>query len=387
MSDESQQLGGEVVAHCRALGFALAGVSDARATEHEAEFRDWLAAGKHGSMSWLARNVEERMDPTRLLPGVKSVVMVGDVYASGSDTSPHSSGVTGRIARYARGEDYHEVIKKRLHALCDGLRERYPAAQFRAFVDTAPVLEREHAVLAELGWIGKHTLLIHPDLGSWMLLGGVLTTLELLPPESQRPITDHCGTCTRCIDACPTKAITPYSVDARRCISYLTIERRETIPEEFHEPIGAWLFGCDICQEVCPHNRERQWGVGSREWGEAKSTNRDRQGAGPINPAYTPRHSSFDLLEVLGWTEEDRRTALARSAMKRAKLDMWKRNALIVAGNALRAAGATACAERQVVPLASTALRHRIEKIARDEAESEMVRNTARAVLKSRRAD
>lgn len=317
---------------CRELGFALAGICEARPTDRRDELVAWLDEGKHGSMSWLANNVDERADASRLLDGARSIIMVADLYALGPDTAPLPPG-HGRIARYARGEDYHGVIKKRLHALCDGLRAAHPGAEFRAFVDTAPVLEREHALRAGLGWIGKHTLLINPALGSWMLLGGILTTLDLAPPVIQRAIEDHCGTCTRCIDACPTKAITPYGVDARRCISYLTIEHREAIPEEFHTAIGDNLFGCDICQEVCPHNREREWGVGSGEWGKTGSTNRECEGGAGIHPAYAPRHNSLNLLEVLGWTEEDRRAALARSSMKRAKLDMWKRNALIVAGN------------------------------------------------------
>ncbi|MBL8745323.1 MAG: tRNA epoxyqueuosine(34) reductase QueG [Phycisphaerae bacterium] len=364
MSEGFSELGREVVSLCHGMGFACAGISAARATDHREALLAWFRAGKHGSMEWLARHAEARMDPSLVLAGAKSVIMVGDVYARGQGapvSAQRSTGAAerGRIARYARGDDYHDVVKKRLHSLCDLLRGRFPQAEFRAFVDTAPVLEREHAVRAGLGWIGKHTLVIHPQLGSWMVLGGILTTLDLSPPAEQRVVPDHCGTCTRCIDACPTRAITPYEVDARRCISYLTIERREAIPEEFHAAVGDWLFGCDICQEVCPHNRDRR---------------DDPRGEGPgvrVNPAYTPRHDSFDLLEVLGWTEGDRRAALSGSAMKRAKLDMWKRNALVVAGNALFAG-------------AHGPLVRRLEEIARDERESDLVRETARAVLKRR---
>src|SRR5262249_20142541 len=153
----------------------------------------------------------------------------------------------------------------------DSLRERFPAEQFRAFVDTAPVMEREHAARAGLGWIGKHTLIIHPRLGSYMLLGGVLTTMDIPAPAAQRRVTDHCGTCTRCIDACPTAAITPYSVDATRCISYLTIEHRGEIDPALHEGIGDWLFGCDVCQEVCPHNGGRDQTPGTKHQEEAGS--------------------------------------------------------------------------------------------------------------------
>ena len=158
----------------------------------------------------------------------------------------------GRIARYALGDDYHEIIKDRLHVLADWLRQIAPDAQTRAAVDTAPVLERELAGLAGIGWVGKNTCVIHPRVGSWLLLGQIITTLSLSADE---PMPDHCGTCTRCIDACPTDAITqPYQLDASRCISYLTIEHRGEIPTEFHGPIGDWLYGCDICQDVCPHN-------------------------------------------------------------------------------------------------------------------------------------
>jgi epoxyqueuosine reductase len=215
---------------------------------------------------------------------------------------------TGRVARYAQGRDYHTVIKKRLHKLCDELRERHPDDQFRAFVDTAPVMERDLALRAGLGWIGKHTLLINPRVGSHLLLGGVLTTL---PFERPAPEPDHCGACTRCIDACPTSAITPYSVDARRCISYLTIEHRSEIDPDLANKTDDWIFGCDICQDVCPHNSPRPKGVD----------------VGEPNPAYEPQRERFDLLEVLGWTEDDRRRAVQGSSMKRAKLEMFKRNA------------------------------------------------------------
>jgi len=268
---------------------------------------------------------------------------------AGEDDGPRVGGTgIGKIARYARGRDYHDVIKKRLHALCDRLREEFPGEEFRAFVDTAPVLEREYAARAGLGWVGKHTLLIHPRVGSYLLLGGVLTTMELA--ENEEAVADHCGTCTRCIDACPTNAITPYSVDATRCISYLTIERREAIAEEFHGPIGDWMFGCDVCQEVCPHNSARGEG-----WEGAR-----------VLAEYSPRRAGFDVMEVLGWTEEDRRGAFSGSSMKRATLAMMKRNAIIVAGN-------VAGRDPRVLQL--------LAQVVADTGEPEMVRGTARAVL------
>ncbi len=339
-----------IVERCREIGFAAAGVCEARATEFARELREWLGAGKHGSMEYLARHEALRVDPIRVLPGARSIIVVADLYhargvrgntACGHGAAGHepgsfcaapsassSRGPSGRVARYARGRDYHEVIKGRLHALADELRAAFPCGDFRAFVDTAPVLEREHAARAGLGWVGKHTLLIHPRLGSYTLLGGVLTTLELAPASEQRVVADHCGTCTRCIDACPTGAISAYSVDASRCIAYLTIERRGAIDPAFHEAIGYWIFGCDVCQEVCPHNSAREGDVAGDGAGE-----RERQW-GEANPAYAPRREGFDLLAVLGWTEEDRRREFSGTALKRATLEMMKRNAIVALGNA-----------------------------------------------------
>lgn len=347
-----------IVQRARDLGFALAGVVTASPSSYQQQFREWLQSGCQGEMGYLERNVEERLDPGRFQQNARSILLVADQYADRADDANLkrepglSGGARGRIARYARGEDYHLAMKKRLHLLCDALRGEYPDEVFRAFVDTAPILEREHAARAGMGWIGKHTLLIHPRRGSWLLLGGIVTTLELVPPRTQRVEPDRCGSCTRCIDACPTDAISPYRVDASRCISYLTIEHRSPIPREFFSAIGDWIFGCDICQEVCPHN----------------STRTGRVPSGRAHPAYAERTDSFDLLEVLGWTEEDRRLAFAKSALKRAKLDMMKRNAVIAAGNLLRS--------RE-----DPDLRAKITHLAYDREESGQVRDAARTVL------
>lgn len=281
--------------------------------------RAWLADGRHGSMAYLVEHAELKSDPSQLLEGATCAIMVADLYATRGDEPDDVPDGHGRIARYARGGDYHKVIKKRLHVLCDELAEHWPESRTRAFVDTAPVHERELALAAGLGWIGKHTLLIHPRKGSWMLLGGVLTTLELDANEREEP--DHCGTCTRCIDACPTDAIAPYSVDASRCISYLTIERRGPIDPGLQRGVGNWVFGCDVCQEVCPHNSPRADDVTE------------------ANSSYESTHSSLDLLEVLGWDEDARRRAFAGSAMKRSKLGMMHRNAVIAAGNEIERLG------------------------------------------------
>lgn len=322
MSEAAGTTGDEIVRRCSALGFAAAGVCPAAPSAHDQFFRRWLAEGRHGAMDWLARDPDTRIDPRRLLPDAKSIIMVGDLYTErGAGAGPESLPAGhGRVSRYARGEDYHVVIKRRLHALCDDLRARHPAEQFRACVDTAPIMEREHAARAGLGWIGKHTLLIHPSMGSYLLLGAVVTTLDIPAPRWQREQPDHCGTCTRCIDACPTGAITPYSVDASRCISYLTIERRGDIAPDLAGLIGDRLFGCDVCQEVCPHNSPRPGA--------------DRADRTPANPAYSPRVVSLPLAEVAEWTADDRARALRGAAMKRATLEMWRRNAEIVAANA-----------------------------------------------------
>lgn len=341
------------MARCRELGFALAGIADVSPTRYAAELRAWLDAGRHGTMSYLSEQLGERLDPQRVLSSARSVVMVADRYAGREPDVPLAPG-RGRIARYARGRDYHGVIKKRLHTLSDELRLKFPGARFRSFADTAPVLEREYAARAGIGWVGKHTLVINPRQGSYLLLGGVLTSLDLQPSTEQRETPDHCGTCTRCIDACPTGAITPYSVDGSKCISYLTIERREPIDSAFHEPIGSWIFGCDVCQEVCPHNAAR---------------------GGPalpeVLPAYTQRRDSFDLLAVLGWNEENRRRDCQTSALKRATLEMMKRNAIIVAGNAIK---------RGIRPHLADALLDRLRELAADRRETPLVRSTAAAV-------
>ncbi len=338
----------KVLHRCQQLGFASAGICAAAPADRPAAWRDWLAAGKQGEMEYLLRDLEVRLDPRNLLDGARSIICVADRHAGGPDVA--GSEAEGRIARYARGEDYHRVMKKRLHELADELAAEFPEHRFRVCVDTAPLLEREHAERAGLGALGKHTLLIERGVGSYLLLGAIVTSLPLTPTEPSDP--DPCGSCSRCIDACPTQAISPWSVDATRCISYLTIEHRSLIDECFHGPIGDWIFGCDICQEVCPHNQPTE-----------------RSRAAPVHPAYAPRHQAFDLLEVLGWREEDRRRVFTRSALKRAKLSMMKRNAIIAAANATHASN-------------RVELHARIESLARDPQEDPLVRRTAEAVLR-----
>lgn len=353
----------------RQRGFALAGVTPAAPSAHEESLRGWLAAGKHGEMGWLGEHIEQRVDPGVMVPGAKSVLLVGDLYATRNDGADEQRAGVGRIARYARGADYHKQMRKRLIGLADAAREAFGLGEgdvLRAFVDTAPVLEREHAARAGLGWVGKHTLLIHPAKGSWFFLGGLISTVEVSVPAGQEAVADHCGTCTRCIEACPTDAITPHAVDASRCISYLTIEHRSLIDAGFHEAIGDWLYGCDICQEVCPHNSAR----GGRDVGDANGALAARCTAMDAEHGRARDGSGFDLLKVLGWEEDDRREAFQSSAMKRAKLDMMKRNALIVLTN--QAIEGTIDREE---------VRRRVEGIAGDASEGELVRGTAEVCL------
>jgi epoxyqueuosine reductase len=312
----------------RGLGFTAAGICAAEPPppEDAAALRAWLNTNQHGDMAYMADQLADRLDPQRVLPGARAVIMAADRYAprdGGRDASAERERVDGVprgvIARYARGRDYHEQIKRRLHRLADALRAAFPAAEFRSFADTAPVLERRFAQRAGLGWLAKNAMLIHPRHGSYLLLGGVLTTLDLpAPAEDQRPtFTDSCGTCTRCIDACPTGAIATQAlagpgvprIDASRCISYLTIEHRGPIEPSLEVKIGDRVFGCDICQEVCPHNSPRP-GLPDT----------------PVRTEYAAQRATLPLLEMARWQEADR-SRLTASAMKRATAQMLRRNA------------------------------------------------------------
>ncbi len=341
----------DILARCEKLGFAAAGITPALPTSWKDEILAWLAQGKHATMNYLARDLDLKFEPARVFDGAQAFIMVADLYAARNDPPTPAPPLHARIARYAQGRDYHRVMKDRLHDLSDSLRATYRGYGFRSFVDTVPVLERELAALAGLGWQAKNTMIINPGLGSYTLLGGIATTLPLVAPAQQPTITDHCGSCTRCIQACPTQAITPYSVDASRCISYLTIEHREPIDPAFHAAMGDWLYGCDICQEVCPHNSPRP---------DADT--------GTRHPAYQPRSVTLPLLEVLNWTDTQRRESLRASPMKRATLAMMKRNALIAAGNALSR-------------VANPDLLARIQTLATAHDEPALVTETAAAIL------
>jgi epoxyqueuosine reductase len=263
----SRDVRAQIVTLARELGFDLCRFARADAPEHAMQFREWLDRGEGGEMNYLARNAEKRCDPQQVLPKAKTVIVLALNYFQGQRAEPVEAGVspaqplsaadppattaTGRIARYAWGDDYHQVIEKKLAVLGDFLR-RCGGTQ-KAYVDSGPMLERDHAAAAGVGWHGKSTMLLNRQLGTWFFLAEILTTLEFAPDPPQK---NYCGRCTRCIDACPTGAITaPHQVDARRCISYLTIELKGSIPVGLRPLIGNRIYGCDDCLDACPWNR------------------------------------------------------------------------------------------------------------------------------------
>ena len=243
----------------RQVGFDLVGISPAEVTEHAQVLRSYLERGYQGSMNYLERNLPQRLDPCKLMPPARSIICVAlNYYAAEPEavkTQSDSGGQFGMVARYAWGEDYHQVVKQRLHQLADIIREQVgDEISLRCFVDTAPLLEKAHAARAGLGWIGKNSLLLNENFGSWLVLGEIVTDLEL---EYDQPVADKCGDCQLCLEACPTGALVePRILEARRCISYLTIEAKHELPIPLQGKTGGWLFGCDICQNVCPYNQK-----------------------------------------------------------------------------------------------------------------------------------
>ncbi|MBI3608348.1 MAG: tRNA epoxyqueuosine(34) reductase QueG [Nitrospirae bacterium] len=274
----------------REFGFAHAGIASARPLPfHQRAYRRAVAEGRHGDMDYLARELDRREDPSRVLPGAKTVISLAAAYYQGDHGAPPPDAPSGKIARYAWGRDYHDLIERRLNRLKAFILEREPGAAVRSAVDHAPVLERAYAQEAGLGFIGKHTLLITPDQGSWVLLAELITDLDL---ACDAPAVTQCGSCTRCLDACPTNAlIGPFQLDAARCIAYLTIEHKGDTPDELRPAVGEWLFGCDVCQEVCPYNEDR-------EEKDLLPGLESRDGPGPwlaLEDAATPRsRTAFD---------------------------------------------------------------------------------------------
>lgn len=298
------------------LGFQQVGITDTDLSKYEPDFAEWLAKGFHGSMQYMEKHGLKRARPAELIPGTISIISVRMNYL------PPESGCLdvldnpekAYISRYALGRDYHRLIRNRLEALASKINEAVGEFGYRAFCDSAPVLEKPIAEKAGLGWIGKHTVLINSKAGSWFFLGEIYTDLRL--PADKPQTKSHCGSCTTCIDICPTKAIiAPYQLDARRCISYLTIELRESIPLELRPLMGNRIFGCDDCQIFCP-------------WNKFASPTQEKE--------FHPRHdlASPELIELFLWTEEIFLKKTEGSAIRRIGYECWLRNIAVALGNA-----------------------------------------------------
>ncbi len=291
-------------------GFEKVGIVPALPLDIERDrLNEWLERGLNGRMAWMERDPEMRTDPRKLFPAARSVVVVAKNYYTPSQHLPDAADSrTGKVSRYAWGDDYHEVVGEKLRSLLSWIKEEMPEAAGKVCVDIQPMMDKAWGVRAGLGWIGKHTNLITPDYGSWVFIGELLLNLDLEYDDERMP--DHCGECTLCIEACPTGAITqPYVVDSNKCISYATIELRdETIPTEIASNLNGWLYGCDICQDVCPWNRFEQ------------VTDEVR-----LQPRAGNDNAPLD--EVLELTPETYADRFRRSAMKRAKLSGLQRNA------------------------------------------------------------
>lgn len=309
----SEQLTAELKQDAHALGFDLAGVCPADPPADLDRFRQWLAAGFAGQMRYLPQREKAYADPRHVLEGVRSILMLGMNYRTAQPRLRLAG--EGRVSCYAWGErDYHTVIHGRLRELVAGIRQRCPGARVRGVVDTAPLMERQYAQSAGLGWQGKNTLLLNRAHGSWFFLAALLTDLKLA--YDAPAAVDHCGTCRACLDACPTQAFPqPYVLDATRCISYLTIELRGSIPRQYREAMGDWLFGCDICQEVCPWNQR------------AKPMARS-----PFAPL--PALDPVDLAALFDLDDEGFRRRFRQSPLWRPKRAGLLRNAAVVLGNA-----------------------------------------------------
>lgn len=315
------QLAADIKHWGRELGFQQLGITDINLDEAENRLQEWLAKGYHGSMEWLAAHGNKRSRPAELLPATVRVISVRMDYLPGDTQQIQilKDPTKAYVSRYALGRDYHKLIRKRLSQLAqqidNALPDDYPLkGQNRAFVDSAPVMERPLAEKAGLGWTGKHTLIINNHAGSWFFLGEIFTFIPLPIDTPEQP--NQCGECTSCLKVCPTDAFPkPYELDARRCISYLTIENKGAIPEEFREPMGNRVFGCDDCQAICPWNKYAQF-TGEKD--------------------FLPRHglADSDLLDLFMWSETEFLARTEGSAIRRIGYEGWLRNIAVGLGNA-----------------------------------------------------
>ena len=301
------QLTEEVRREAERLGFEGCGFSQAGFLEDEAiRLEQWLKSQKHGEMGWMENYFDKRVDPTKLVPGAKSVVSVLCSYHQPEMASSHIADEDNpKISKYALGEDYHFVLKDKLYQLFEFTKQLNGGLEGRVFVDSAPVMDKAWAVKSGLGWMGKNSNILNRTHGSWFFLGEMIVDV---PFDYDSPVTDHCGSCTRCIDACPTDAITePYQVDGSKCISYFTIELRDEIPSEYHDKLGNWIFGCDICQDVCPWNRKAKPGSEERLFARE-----------PLLSQNLEYWEELDLMEF--------RKMFKKNPVKRTKFDGLKRN-------------------------------------------------------------
>ena len=312
MAADLQQFKTALLDEARRLGFQLAGIAPATPAETRAAYEEWIAEGRAGEMAYLARDPERRATPHLVWPEAASILVVGLNYHA-PEAEERLDPRHGRVAQYARGDDYHDVLVEKLDALLRWSELQLgPELHGRRYVDTGPLLERDLAARAGLGWFGKNTCILNREQGSYFFLGALLLNVAL-PPDA--PTTAHCGTCTRCQDVCPTGAfVQPYVLDARRCISYLTIELRGPIPRELRPLIGNWIFGCDLCQEVCPWNRKAPLGL------EPRLSARD----GLAAP---------ELVPLLRMTQEEFSRAFKGSPIKRTKRRGLLRNVCVALGN------------------------------------------------------
>ncbi|MBF7074117.1 tRNA epoxyqueuosine(34) reductase QueG [Glaciecola sp. MH2013] len=313
-SIDVNQLANNIKTWGKALGFQQVGISDIDLSQHESALKDWLANGYHGDMSFLERNIEKRLNPAELLPGTLRIISVRMDYLppDASFASNLRSSSTAYISRYALGRDYHKVLRKRLSQLANQISEYTQDLSFRPFVDSAPVLEHAIAEKAGLGWTGKHSLTINKEAGSYFFLGELFINLPLPIDE---PVEENCGKCTACISICPTQAIVaPYVVDAKKCISYLTIENDKAIPLQFRKAMGNRIYGCDDCQLICP-------------WNKYADTTKEKD-------FFARQHMhNRSLIDLFAWSEEQFLTNTEGSAIRRIGYEKWQRNLAVGIGN------------------------------------------------------